>query len=149
MCVGLQVHICVSVCFHRQITTATALFGCSFPSRSLTPPHELVKLVTSEFVNFFHISSLFLLLKVFPHVLASLFSIEYVQHTCVGRGRDQRRLVLICIYVLVVKLIQITIIISGCDVTLISSQISFIHLSKPITLRLPFKLGPDCSRPIR
>lgn len=35
----------------------------------------------------------------------------------------QRQLVLICIYVPVVKLIQITIIISGCDMTLVSSQL--------------------------
>lgn len=45
----------------------------------------------------------------------------------VGWGTHQR-LVLICIYALAVKLIQITIIISGCDMTLISGQLSFIHL---------------------
>lgn len=30
-CVFL-VHVCVNVCLHRRIATATALFGCSFPS---------------------------------------------------------------------------------------------------------------------
>lgn len=30
-CVSLQVHVCVNVCLRGLITTATALFDCSFP----------------------------------------------------------------------------------------------------------------------
>lgn len=66
-----------------------------------------------------------------------------------GVCTHQRWLVLICVYVLVVKLIQIIIIISSSDMTLVSSQLTFIHLSNPISLSLPFKLGPDCLRPIQ
>lgn len=73
-------------------------------------------------------------------MLASLCGPEYVLHTYVGGwvggwvrgGIRQRRLALFCIYVLAVKLIQITIIMSGCDMPLIFSQLSFIHLSKSI-----------------
>lgn len=62
------------------------------------------------------------------HMLASLCGPEYVRHTCVGGWAYQRRLVLICIYVLVVKLMQITIIISGCVMT--DFRPSFIHTSR-------------------
>lgn len=69
-------------------------------------------------------------------MLAPLCGPDYTAYMCglVGGCIHQRWLVLICIYVLVVKLIQITIIKSGCDMTLLFSQLCFIDLNKSIPL---------------
>lgn len=75
----------------------------------------------------------------------------YCIHMCLDGwmrwGISQKQLVPFCIYVLAVKLIQITIIVSGCDTPLIFSQLSFIQLSKSVPLWLLFEVGQACLGP--
>ena len=109
-------------------------------TRACETRHRLI----CKLVVFYHISSL-LPLKVFPYVGLRVRLGVCAAYTCglVGGCAHQRRL-LICIYVLAVKLIQITIIISVCDMTLISGQIvcffspPFFLSANPLLLDSPF-----------
>lgn len=120
------------------ITTATALLGCSFLTRkrSDTAWHHHMSMRSLSQANWqtccllSHIASVdFKGISIRWLACATQRAWMYCIHVwVVGGGTHQRWLMLICIYVLAVKLIQITIIISGCDMTLISGQLSFIHL---------------------
>lgn len=124
--------VCVNVFLPRHITMATALFGCSHAMwHQLTPPHEHVKLLTSSFVNL----SFIIVASKGISICWPCNRERMWNCVCVLVGGRMW----MWIYVLVAKLLQITIIISGCDVTLISGQLFFSRMSaNPFPLGSPF-----------